>query len=173
MYIVPLLSQPLKSIQRTGLSGCSSGGAQTQRPLAGPFVFSVLVFPLDYLDFDIHAGGQVHVAQGFDDLLARVQDVQEALVHAQFELLPGILVDKCRAVDGVLLHLRRQRDRADDRGVVLLRRLDDLAHGVVDQLVVVSAHPEAELLRHILFFLFSHWLGILPDARRGMRSALS
>ena len=55
--------------------------------------------PLE-LDLDVHAGGQVELHQRVHGLRGGVDDVEHALVRADFELLARLLVDVRRAVDG-------------------------------------------------------------------------
>src|SRR5262245_6983146 len=48
-------------------------------------------------DLDVHAARKVQLHQGVDGLRGRVEDVDEALVRAHLELLPGGLVHVGRA----------------------------------------------------------------------------
>jgi hypothetical protein len=118
-----------------------------------------LPFRLDDFDFDVHTGRKVHVPEGFHDLLAGVQDIQEALMHPEFELLPRILIDEGRPVHGIFFHLGRERNRTHHFGIVLFRHLDDLADRIIDQLVIVRADAQTKFLRCISFLgheLFSN-----------------
>src|SRR3954466_14282060 len=63
------------------------------------------------LDFDVHAGGEVELHQRVHRLRRRIDDIEHALVRADFELLARLLVDVRRAIDRELLDARRQRDR--------------------------------------------------------------
>src|SRR5256885_12494299 len=47
---------------------------------------------LDF-DFDVHAGRQIELGQRVDSLRTRVQDVDQALVRLELELLAALLVD--------------------------------------------------------------------------------
>jgi hypothetical protein len=76
----------------------------------------------------------------------RVDDVDEALVRPNLELLPAVLVDERAANDGVLLDAGRQRDRAGDVGSGPLRGLHDLLGRLVEQLVVVRLESDADAL---------------------------
>src|SRR3954471_14116256 len=47
-----------------------------------------------HLDLDVDASGQAESHQGVDRLRRGIQDVDEPLVGADLELLPGVLVDE-------------------------------------------------------------------------------
>src|SRR4029450_2304143 len=49
---------------------------------------------------DVDAGGEIELAERVDRLLRRIENVEQALVGADLELLPRFLVDVWRAVDG-------------------------------------------------------------------------
>ena len=67
-------------------------------------------------------------------------------MNAELELLAGVLVDKGRTVDGVMLYFRGKRDRTHDLRIVPLGGLDDLACRVIDQFMIVRLDAEAQLL---------------------------
>src|SRR5512140_3584798 len=98
------------------------------------------------LDLDVHAGRKVQLHQGVDGLVGRVDDVHQALVGANFELVPAALVDVGRAQDVEALHARRQGHRALDDGAGALGGVDDLGGGLVDQLVIEGLEADADLL---------------------------
>src|SRR5687767_10209699 len=89
-----------------------------------------------HLDLDIDAGRQRQPHQRIDRLGGRVDDVDEALVRPDLELLPAVLVDERASNDGVLLYPGRQRYRTGDVGAGPLRGLHDLLGRLVEQLVV-------------------------------------
>lgn len=60
---------------------------------------------LDDLDVNAHPGRKIQVRQGFDDLLARVQDVNEPFMNPHVELLSRIFVNEGGAIDRVRLLL--------------------------------------------------------------------
>src|SRR4051812_16503493 len=98
------------------------------------------------LDLDVHAGRQVQLHQGVDRLVGRVDDVHQALVRADLELVARRLVDVRRTQDVEALHARRQGHRALDDGAGALGGIDDLGGGLVDQLVIEGLEADADLL---------------------------
>src|SRR5574343_853263 len=101
------------------------------------------------LDLDVHACGQVQLHQGVNRLVGRVDDVHQALVGADLELVARGLVDVRRAQDVETLHAGRQGHRALDDRAGALGGVDDLESGLVDQLVIESLQADADLLlRH-------------------------
>lgn len=88
------------------------------------------------LDFDINASGEVEFHQGINGLRCRVDDVEHALMCADFKLFARLLVDVGRAVDGELLDAGRQRDGSADRGAGALGCRDDLASRFIEDTVV-------------------------------------
>ena len=114
-----------------------------QKPLAEARGFCRTVpMTLDHLDLDIDARGKVQVRQRFHDAGVGIQDLDQPLMDAQLELLPGVLIDERGTVHRVALDLRRQRNRADHIGVVPLRCLNDAPRGRIDQLVIVGLDPQ-------------------------------
>src|SRR5664279_5133316 len=98
------------------------------------------------LDLHVHAGRQVELHQRIDRLVGRVDDVHQALVGANFELVARGLVDVRRAQDVEPLHARRQGHRALDDRARALGGIDDLERRLVDQLVVERLEADADLL---------------------------
>src|SRR3954466_2049642 len=98
------------------------------------------------LDLDVHAGGQVELHQRVHGLRGGVDDVEHALVRADFELLARLLVDVRRAVDGEFFDARRQRDRPAHGGAGSLGRVHDLAGGMVQHAVVKRLEADADVL---------------------------
>ena len=66
------------------------------------------------LDLHVDAGRQVELAEGVDRLLRRLEDVEQALVRAELELLARFLVDVRRAVDREALDVRGQGNRRSE-----------------------------------------------------------
>src|SRR5207248_4174372 len=73
----------------------------------------------------------------------RLQDVHEALVRADLELLARLAVDVRTAQDGVAFDPRRQRDRPVDHRPGSLRGVNDLEGGAIQHLMVVTFHADA------------------------------
>src|SRR3954468_7782161 len=101
------------------------------------------------LDLHVHARAQVELHQGVERLLGGLEDVEEPLVGADLELLARLLVHVRGAEHGELVDPRRQRDRSHHLRAGTLRRLDDLAGRLIEQLVVIRLQPDPDLLgRH-------------------------
>src|SRR5574337_2149324 len=98
------------------------------------------------LDLHVDAGRQVELHQRVDGLVGRVDDVHQALVRADLELVAAGLVHVRRAQDVEALHARRQRHRALDDRAGALRGVDDRGGRLVDQLVVERLQPDADFL---------------------------
>src|SRR5690606_22275036 len=101
--------------------------------------------PLE-LDLDVHAGGQVELHQRVHGLRGGVDDIEHALVRADFKLLARLLVDVRRAVDSELFDQGRQRDGPADLGARSLGRVDDLARGMVQDAVIEGLEADADVL---------------------------
>src|ERR1700731_2718183 len=87
--------------------------------------------PLE-LDLDIDAGGEVELHQRVDGLRRRIDDVEHALMRADFKLLARLLVDMGRAQHGEFLDPHRQRDRPAPPRAGAASRLDDLARRLIE-----------------------------------------
>src|SRR5687768_17290707 len=105
--------------------------------------------PLVHLDLDVHPGRQIQLGEGVDGLRARIEDVDDALVRLQLELLAALLVHVRRPQDGPPLNPRGERDRAADAGAGLLRRADDVGRGLIDHRVIEALQPDADLACHV------------------------
>src|SRR5947207_10540316 len=66
------------------------------------------------LDLDVHARWQIEPHQRVDRLRGRRMDVDQALVRADLEVLPRVLVDERPADHAVDVLLGRQGHRAGD-----------------------------------------------------------
>src|SRR5689334_4627752 len=99
-------------------------------------------------NFNVDARGQIQFAEGIDRLLRRLENIDQALVGANLELLARFLIDVRRAVDGKALDARRQRNRPGDPAAGAPDGLDDLAHRLVEHAMVVSLQANADLLVH-------------------------
>src|SRR6185369_11971068 len=106
--------------------------------------------PLLELDLDVDAGREVELAERVDRLLRRLEDVEEALVGAELELLARFLVDVRRTIDREPLDVRRQRNRTRDPPAGAAHGVDDLAHRLIEQAVIVAAQAYANFFVHVL-----------------------
>src|SRR5664280_1996158 len=95
-----------------------------------------------HLDLDVDSRREREAHQRIDRLGRWVEDVDEALVRADLELLAAVLVDEGRAEHGELLDPGRERNRADHVGAGPLGGLDDLGRGLVQQAVVVGLQTD-------------------------------
>src|SRR2546422_10868687 len=83
------------------------------RPMRPPITIDILRSRsrrLLELDLHVDAGREVELAEGVDRLLRRLEDVEQALVGADLELLARLLVDVRRAVHGEALDVGGKRD---------------------------------------------------------------
>src|SRR5436305_9247607 len=103
------------------------------------------------LDLDVHTSGQLELHQGVYRLAGGLEDVEQPLVGADFELLPRLLVDVRRAVHRVARDVRRQRDEPHDPRSRPPRRVHDLMRGRVQDAVVERLQADPDLL-------VDHWL---------------
>src|SRR5262245_27509726 len=79
------------------------------RPWTGMVLLGVLL--AERLDLDVDARRQVELHHRVDGLRRGLEDVEQAPVRADLELLAALLVDVGRAVDGPAVLDGRQRDR--------------------------------------------------------------
>src|SRR6266571_4456816 len=103
-------------------------------------------FLLERLDLDLHPGGKVELHERVHRLRGRLEDVEQPLVRADLELLPGLLVHVGRSIDGELVDDRRQGDRSRDARARPLGRRHDLAGRLVQDAVIVCLQADANLL---------------------------
>src|SRR4051812_22301737 len=116
----------------------------------------------DELDLDVHTGREVvEPLERVDRLRRRLEDVDQALVRTDLEVLARVLVLERTADHAVAVLLRRQRDRACDCGAGTGGRLDDLTSCLLDRGGVVGLEPDAD------FVLGESCHGGPFDARRG------
>src|SRR5688572_7323739 len=98
------------------------------------------------LDLHVYAGRQLQLHQRVHRLVGGIQDVHQALVRAQLELVTRVLVAVRRDQHGELLHLGRQRHRATHSGAGTLGGLDDFLRRVVDQAMIECLQANADVL---------------------------
>src|SRR5688572_6481903 len=98
------------------------------------------------LQLDVDAGRKLELHERINRLIRRVDDVHDALVRAQLELVTRILVAVRRDQQRELFHLGRQRHRTLDRGARALGGLDDFLGGSVDEAMVECLEANADVL---------------------------
>ena len=100
------------------------------------------------LDFDVHAGRQVELAQRVDGLLGWFEHVEQSLVGPDLKVLSGLLVNVRRAIHRETFDPGRQRDWSGDSATGAPNSIDDLAHRLVQQPVIVRLQPYPDLIVH-------------------------
>src|SRR5881398_2619375 len=85
------------------------------------------------LDLHVDASREVELAEGVDRLLRRIEDVEQALVGADLELLARLLVDVRRAVHREALDVGGKRDRPRDASACPAYGLHDLPYRLIEQ----------------------------------------
>ena len=103
---------------------------------------------LGQLDLDVHTTWQLELGQRVNRLLVGRVNLDEALVSAQLELLPGFLIYVRRPQNGVNILLGGQRNRASYYGPTVFHGFDDLFGGLVYQVVIVRPQFNANFLIH-------------------------
>src|SRR3970040_2921573 len=88
------------------------------------------------LDLDVDTTGQLEAHQGVDGLGGGLEDVDEPLVGADFELFAGVLIDVGTPDDGELLYGSWERHGAGHGCARALRGLDDLSGRLVEEACV-------------------------------------
>src|SRR6185369_11460442 len=126
------------------------------------------------LDFHVHAGRQVQLHQRVHGLVGRVDDVHQALVRADLELVAGRLVHVRRTQDVEALHARGQGHGALDDRTGALGGVDDLSGGLVDQLVIEGLQANADFLLgghsdYSMIFATTPAPTVLPPSRMAKR----
>src|SRR5208282_1532071 len=111
------------------------------------------------LDFDVHARGQIELAQRVDGLLGRLEDVEQTFMSTNFKMLARLFVHVRRAVDGEALYAGRQRNRTGHAAAGAPDGVHDFANRLIEQAVVVRLEAYAYLVVH-------------PGVPRPIRSAL-
>src|SRR5207302_218153 len=90
------------------------------------------------LDLHVHTRRQIELHQRVYRLRRRLEDVEQALMRADLELLARLLVHVRRPQHAVLVFHRGQRNRSRNLCPGAPRRLDDLTRGLVQDAVVVG-----------------------------------
>src|SRR5207248_3168608 len=113
---------------------CSPKSCLSQRPL--------FMFLAKRLDFDVHPGGQVKLHQRIYGLGCRIQNVQQALVSSDFELLPRFFVHVRGTQHAILVLHCRQRNRPCETCACPLGGFDDLGRGLIQNAIIVCLQPD-------------------------------
>src|SRR5688572_14829472 len=98
------------------------------------------------LDLDVDAGWKVQLHQRIDGLRRWLEDVDQALVRPDLELLPRLLVDVRRSQHSPLVNRRGKRNRAREARARALGRIDDLGRRLVEHARVVRLEPDSNLV---------------------------
>src|SRR5262245_61171123 len=113
------------------------------RPISPSFFAMIRVLELD---LDVDAGGQIQLHERVDGLGRGIDDVQETLVGAHLELLPGGLVHVRAAQDRPAIDDGGQEHGPGHAGARPPDRLHDLLHRAIEQVVIVGLEADANLL---------------------------
>src|SRR5580693_2677781 len=98
------------------------------------------------LDLDVHPGRQLQLHQGVHGLVRGIQDIHQALVRADLELIPRILIAMGRGQNRKTLHFDGQRHGTFDGRAGALRGIDDFARRLVDQAMIESLQADSDVL---------------------------
>src|SRR5579884_4366193 len=82
---------------------------------------------LGQLNLHVDARGEIELHQRVDRLRRRLHDVEQPLVRPHLELLPRLLIDVRRPVDGEFLDTRRKGNWTADESTRAARRVGDVA----------------------------------------------
>src|SRR6202521_810467 len=121
------------------------------------------------LDLHIHARGQIKLHQRIHRLLRRLKNVEQALVSANFELLPRLLVHVRRSQHAILVLHRGQGNWPRNLSHGTAGGFDNLARRLVQNAVVVSLEPDANSFFSNHVFTLSNPLRHLRKERSGGR----
>ena len=97
-------------------------------------------------DSDVNTCGEVELLQLIQSACSWIDDVEEALVGPDFELLHRLLVDVNRTVNRELLDASWKWNRASNAGAGALCGFHDFLGGAVDRAVIEGAQTDANFL---------------------------
>src|SRR5688500_9409736 len=141
---MPVTKHGPASITVTRATRPSSGSKTWVMPI---FLPSSPAMTSDELDLDVYARRQViEPLQRVHRLRRGLQDVDQALVRADLEVLARVLVLERRADHAVDVLLSGQGHGPGHRGSGAGGRLDDLLGRRLDRRVVVGLEPDADLV---------------------------
>ena len=95
------------------------------------------------LDLNIHAGRQIELHQRVDRLRRGLENIEQALVRANLELLARFLVHVRRTQHRVFVFHRGQRNGPRDLRPGTACRINNLTRGLVQDSVVVRFQPNS------------------------------
>src|SRR5690606_33060366 len=98
------------------------------------------------LDLHVNACGEIELHQSINRLLSRLDNIEHTLVSTNLVLITGVLVHVRRNQHGVALAIGRQRNRTTNLGASTLGGINDFRGGLIDQAMVESLQPNANLL---------------------------
>src|SRR5579862_360858 len=104
------------------------------------------MFLPECLDLHIHTGGQIELHERVHRLLRGLENIEQALVGADLELLPRFLVYVRRTQHGVLVLHRGERNRPGNLRTSTPRRVYDLASRLIEDTVIVCLQPDSNSL---------------------------
>src|SRR6478609_1411249 len=110
--------------------------------------------PRSALDLDVNASRQVELHESVEGLRGRLQNVDEALVSAHFELFAGLLVHVGTTKHRVTTNRSGQWDGPSNAGARAACRLDDVRRGLVQKLVIkrLQANSNFGRVSHVFSF---------------------
>src|SRR3954452_4505168 len=97
--------------------------------------FDLLLFFTVSLDLNVNASRKIELHERVHRLLRRLEDVEQALVRADLELLTRLLVDVRRTENAIFVLHRRQRDRPRHLRSGPASGIDDLPGRLVEHAV--------------------------------------
>ena len=109
---------------------------------------------METLDFDLYVntGRQFKAHQRIDRLGGRVQDIDQSLVYAMFELLTRLFVNVRRSINRIDCAPGRERNRSRNDCTGLPDSANDLFRRLVDQVMIVRLQLDAyDLSGHCSF----------------------
>ncbi len=112
-----------------------------------------------HFDFHVDSGRQVQTHQGINGPFGWFQNIDQALVGANFELIARGFVHKGRAIDRVFALFGWQRNGAQDACAGTFGRFDDGLRCRIDHLMVVRTDFNPDALTRGRFCCFYLSLG--------------
>ena len=100
------------------------------------------------MDLNINTSGKIQLLELINSTGSGINDIEEALVCANFKLVSSLFVDVNRAINGKFFDPCWQRDRAGDFGSSALGGPDNHDGGAIDGPVVECAEADADFLIH-------------------------